>query len=152
MTTRISHQINTRDTLYWISLAFIVVGLIVSGYLSYTKLTNTSAICLEAEAVSCDVVQHSVYSKVAGIEIAYLGFLAYLMLGGVLVLSKQTAVLQEHGHMLVFGLTLLAFLHAVWLVYVQAVLLAAFCTWCLAHEANITALFIVSSVRLWHNL
>ena len=152
MTTRTSQPQNTRDYLYWLSLALIVVGLVISGYLSYTKLTNTSVICLEAEAISCDVVQHSIYAKFAGIEIAYLGFVAYLMLGGVLLLSNQIAVLQEYGHILLFGLTLLAFVHAVWLVYVQAFLLAAFCTWCLAHEANITALFIVSAVRLWRNL
>jgi uncharacterized membrane protein len=98
------------------------------------------------------VVQQSAYSKFAGIEIAYLGFLAYLVLGSLLLLSNQVSLLREYGHLLLFCLTLLAFLHAIWLVYAQAVLLAAFCTWCLAHEANITLLFLVSSLRLWRNL
>ena len=152
MTTRIPEQVKTRDYLYWLSLALIVIGLVVSGYLSYTKLTNTSVICLETESISCDVVQHSAYSKFAGIEIAYLGFLAYLVLGGLLLLSNRVGLLQEYGPLILFGLTLFAFLHAIWLVYAQAVLLEAFCTWCLSHEANITILFIVSTLRLWRKL
>lgn len=35
-----------------------------------------------------------------------------------------------------------------YLVYVQGVLLQAWCVWCLAHEANITVLFAVSILRL----
>jgi uncharacterized membrane protein len=43
---------------------------------------------------------------------------------------------------------LFAFIYAIWLVYVQAVILAAFCPWCLAHEVNITLLFFLSALRL----
>lgn len=152
MTTRITEQTQTRDYLYGLSLALVVVGLIVSGYLSYTKLANTSVVCLAGESQSCNIVQSSAYAKFAGIEIAYLGFLAYLGLGALLLFQQRIVALREYGRILLFGLTLFAFLHAMWLVYVQAVLLAAFCTWCLAHEANITILFIVSTVRLWRNL
>lgn len=152
MTTRITEQSQSRDYLYILSLVLVVIGLIISGYISYTKITNTSVVCLAGESHSCDVVQSSVYAKFAGIEIAYLGFLAYLVLGALLLLQKRVAILKEYGHILLFGLTLFAFLDAIWLVYVQAAILAAFCTWCLAHETNITLLFIVSALRLWRKL
>lgn len=141
-----------RDNLYWISLVMVLIGIIISGYLSYTKLTDTSLVCLESDTISCDVVQNSVYARLAGIEIAYLGLLAYLTLGGLLLLEDRIAFLRDYGRMLVFGATLFAFLYAVWLIYVQAVLLAAFCMWCLGHEVTMTLLFIVSALRLWQVL
>jgi len=142
----------SRDNLKLLSLALVLIGVLISGYLSYVKLTDTSLICVETSTINCDVVQSSVYSKLAGIEIAYLGLVAYLALGGLLLLEPRIPFLQEYGRMLVFGATLFAFLYALWLVYVQAVLLAAFCSWCLAHEVTMTARFIVSAVRLWQHL
>ena len=142
---------HTADYLRIVSLVLVVIGLLVSGYISYTKLTNTSLVCEEGAVVNCDIVQNSVYSKLAGIEIAYLGFLSYLVLGGLLIMENRLAFLQDYGKILLFGITLFAFLYAVWLVYVQAAILAAYCLWCLAHELTITLLFIVSAVRLWRS-
>ncbi len=137
------------DNLKRLSLILVLIGVIISSYLSYTKLTETNVICLESNSISCDVVQNSVYAQLAGIEIAYLGLFAYLILGGLLLLEQRIPILQAYGPMLMFGATLFAFLYALWLIYVQAVLLAAFCTWCLAHEVTMTLLFLVSALRLW---
>lgn len=152
LTTETISNSKSRSLLYFLSLLLVVIGLIVSGYISYTKLTNTELVCVEDGAINCDIVQNSAYSKFAGIEIAYLGFLTYLVLGGLLLLENRIALLQDYGKTLVFGITLFAFLYAVWLVYVQAAVLSAFCAWCLAHEVTITLLFVVSALRLWHEL
>jgi uncharacterized membrane protein len=48
----------------------------------------------------------------------------------------------------VFGIVLFAFLFSVFLVYVQAAIIRAFCPWCLTHEALITILFGLSAWRL----
>lgn len=141
-----------RDTLHTISLLLIVAGLLISGYISFTDLTHTSLVCTEGGMFNCDLVQSSIYSRLAGIKIGYLGFLAYLGLGGLLVLEERLPFLQVYGKTLIFGATLFAFLYAIWLVYVQAMLLEAFCIWCMAHEINITLLFGVSALRLWRNL
>ncbi len=152
MTPETQKSVPNRDPFHVLSLILVVIGIVIAGYISYTKLTDTSVICLESETISCDVVQNSVYSKFAGIEIAYLGLLSYLVLGALLLLEKRVPLLQAYGKILVFGVTLFAFLYAIWLVYVQAFLLQAFCTWCLGHEVNITLLFVVSAVRLWQDL
>ncbi len=141
-----------RDTLHIISLVLVVLGILISGYISYTKITNTSVVCIANDPHSCDVVQSSIYSKLAGIDIAYLGLLTYLVLGALLLLENRLQILQEYGRLLVFGITLFAFAYSVWLVYVQAAILNAFCTWCLSHEVTMTVLFIVSAVRLWQHL
>jgi uncharacterized membrane protein len=142
----------TSGPLYRVSLLLVLIGIIISGYLSYSKLTSTDLICLDSEVINCDLVQNSIYARLAGIDISYLGLLAYLMLGGLLLLEHRVPLLRDYGSTLIFGATLFAFLYAVWLVYVQAVLLTAFCSWCLAHEVTITLLFVVSAIRLWQHL
>jgi uncharacterized membrane protein len=143
-----TEQTSTRDMLCITSLILVVIGIAISGYLSYTKLTDTSVVCTESGAVNCEVVQSSSYSKFMGIEVAYLGFATYLLLGALILLQNRIGFLQEYGVTLVFGITLFAFLFSMWLVYVQVALLQALCLWCLAHEITMTLLFIVSGLRL----
>ena len=141
-----------RLSLRTISLLLIAVGIIVSGYISYTTLTKTAIQCVQGAGFNCEVVQSSVYSKLAGIPVAYLGLATYLFLGALLLLENRIEFLQNNGVMIVFGITLFAFLYSMWLVYVQAALLEAFCPWCLTHEAVMTLLFIVSGMRMWKSL
>lgn len=157
MSTQVAVQENTavppsRDRLRVVSLLLVAAGLFVSGYLSYTKLTQTAMVCVEGGMFNCDVVANSVYSRLFGIEIAYLGFLTYLLIGGLLALQNRISLLRDYSTVLVFGVTLFAFLFSMWLVYVQVALLRALCPWCLAHEVIITLLFVSSAVRLWQTL
>jgi uncharacterized membrane protein len=69
-----------------------------------------------------------------------------------LLLEPRVGFLREYGPMIVFGITLFAFMYSMWLVYVQAGILQAFCPWCLSHELTMTILFIVSALRLWNIL
>lgn len=147
-----SETLQQRDMLRLLSFVLVAVGLLIAGYLSYTKLTDTTVICLADDSQSCDVVQSSAYSRIAGIDIAYLGFLTYLALGALLVAEDRIKLLHEYGPLLIFGITLFAFAYAVWLFYVQAVILQAFCTWCLGHELTMTLLFVASAIRLWRHL
>lgn len=143
---------HTQDILRTLSLVLVVIGIIISGYLSYTKLMNTSVICAEGDSFNCDAVTSSAYGKIAGIPIAYLGLAAYLVIGGLLLLQNRIAFLQEYGIMLLFGVTLFGFMYSMYLIYVQAAILKAFCVWCLGHEIVITLLFVLSSVRLYRSL
>ena len=68
-------------------------------------------------------------------------------LGAALLLENRVALLSEYGATLVAGITFFAFLYSAWLVYVQAMILEAFCPWCLTHEVVITILFIISGLR-----
>jgi uncharacterized membrane protein len=135
-------------SLHTLSLILVVIGLLVAGYLSYTSLTKSSVICIESGEFDCDLVQNSAYAKFMGIPVAYLGFATYVVLGLMLLFEQRFALLREYGITLVFGITLFAFLFSLWLVYAQAVLLHAFCQWCLIHEITMTLLFIISIVRL----
>ncbi len=151
-TTKQAAQPRIQITLRTMSLILIAIGIFASGYLSYTELSGTEIQCIEGAGFNCDIVQNSVYSKLAGIPIAYLGVGAYLFLGALLLLENRIALLREYGATLVAGITFFAFLYSAWLVYVQAVLLEAFCPWCLTHEVVMTALFIISGLRWWRTM
>ena len=133
-------------------LISVVFGLLVSGYLSYVKLVNVPMACVEGGAFDCGKVQNSAYSMMFGIPIAWLGFATYVVLGLLVLLEDRAAFLRENGHLLVFGVALMAFIYSMWLVYVQVALIGALCVWCLLHELNMTIFFVGACWRLYKSL
>jgi uncharacterized membrane protein len=152
LTKRTGVSIANRDLLRLLSFISIIVGVMISGYLSYAQFTSTEMVCVGGEVFNCGVVQNSVYAKFMGIQIAYLGLATYLILGILLFFENRITLLTDYGPILSFGITLFAFLFSMWLVYVQVALLQALCPWCLAHEVNITILFGLAALRLRRSL
>lgn len=136
-------------------LLSVVIGLFISGYLSYSHLTNTATACPGAgsaevmgRAVNCDAVTNSRYSRMFGIPIAYLGFGMYLTIGAVLLLENRISLLRDYSQEITFGIGLFAWLYSMYLVYLQFFVLQTLCAWCLSHEANMTVLFALLTVRM----
>ena len=141
------------DWLRVFSLVSIVIGLCISGYLSYIKFTNEPMVCVENGPFNCSVVQASNYSMLFGVPIAYFGFATYVVLGILLLFESRLAgAVSGNIIMVEFGIGLFAWLFSMWLVFVQFSILGALCTWCLAHEANFTVLFAMISLRTWRTL
>jgi uncharacterized membrane protein len=139
-------------TLRNVSLILIFLGILVSGYLSYIKFTEEPMVCAAEAGFNCDVVQNSVYAEVGGIAIAYMGLATYLVLGTLILIENRLEVLREYGPLLVFAITLFAFVYSMYLVYIQAFVLEAFCQWCLMHELIITILVVIVTLRLRRHL
>lgn len=135
-----------------LTLILLIVGLIISGYLSYTHLTETSVICVESGTFDCDAVNSSLYSKLLGIPVAYLGFGADVFLLVILLLEKRVALLRDYGVMVFFGVVLLGWLYHDYLTFVSIQYIQKFCIWCLAHHAIMTLLLIVTGIRLYRVL
>ncbi|MCY4062743.1 MAG: vitamin K epoxide reductase family protein [Chloroflexi bacterium] len=135
-----------------VQLLLVLIGLLVAGYLSYLKLAEAPAVCVETGPFDCNVVLNSQYSELGGVPIAYLGFAVYVVIGAVLVLERRVEWLREWGRLLSFGIGLFAWLFSMWLVYVQFVLLEALCPWCLTHETNFTVLFILICYRVYREI
>lgn len=157
MSVEAQHPANTRTiassgpfNLRTLSLLLVAIGIGICGYLSYAQTFDLSVVCAAGSA-GCDIVQNSIYAEMFGIKIAYLGLLGYFAIGALILLQDRVAILREYGPMLTFGLVLFAFLYSVYLVYVQAVVLQAFCQWCLGHEAVMTVLFAITAVRTWQH-
>jgi uncharacterized membrane protein len=125
-----------RSILRWVTYASLLFGIIVSGYLSYVKLTDVPMACTVGGVFNCEAVQNSVYSRVFNIPIAWFGLGMYLTLALLHFLQPRVAFLRANGMMLIFGITLFGTIYSAYLVYVQFQLLQALCMWCLMHEAN----------------
>jgi uncharacterized membrane protein len=151
----------TLQTVIWV---FIIIGLVISGYLTGVKFTEEPLaqqlfgiepqimVCLAGDVFNCSTVQNSIYAKFMGIPIAYLGFAMYLALAGLMLLENRSAFLREYGKLLMFGIGLFAWMYSMYLVYLQVVVLRALCQWCLLHEINMTILFPLMGYRLWKHL
>lgn len=142
-------QITPRKfTLWHLSLLLVVIGLLITAYLSYSKLFNVPVACIEGSAFDCSLVESSAWSRVMGIPVAYLGFGAYVALGLLLLLEPRVGLVREYGPMLVFAITLFGFIYHLYLTYISIFVLQALCPWCLTAELTMTALMVVSALRL----
>jgi len=132
--------------LHRILLALTVLGLAVSIYMTIYKLTSNDSMCLGSG--DCHTVNTSRYSEVYGIPVAAIGAAGYLTILAVLLLEGQNKFLQHNGSMALFGLALTGFLFTVYLIYVEIALIHALCPFCITSQVVMTAIFILSIIRL----
>lgn len=128
-----SAQSRTRTRfLYALAAALALVGLADALYLTVQHIAGRGAEC--GYFASCDEVLTSSYATVGGVPIALFGLVAYFA-------AFSLATLAAFGYARVrAALTLLVaamFLVTLWLVFVQAFVLRAFCDYCLLSAATI---------------
>jgi len=133
--------------LWTASLVLSLVGLINAGYLSWTRLFNTTIYCGPGSN-ACDAVSNSVYGYVLGIPVAYLGLLTYLALGGLLLLEQRVEFFKANGPLAVFGLALFGTLFSGYLQYASLFRLREVCPYCVLNAVIIAALLVLAILRL----
>ncbi len=104
--------------------------------------TTATAYCDFGEKFNCDIVNRSTYSVIAKVPVALLGIIGYLMLLGIATLYRTKA--ETPIIILVTSLAGLSF--ALYLTYVEAFVLAAWCILCLSSLATISAITVLSAV------
>jgi len=118
--------------LYTIAALICLIGLAEATYLTVMNLTGETAVC--GGSASCFEVLGSKYAKIAGIPVAGLGAVAYF---SAFTFATFAAFGYRRARTL-FALTISAmFLATLWLLFVQAFLLHAFCRYCLFSAAMI---------------
>jgi uncharacterized membrane protein len=124
-------------TRYGLAMLFSVVGLGDALYLTVQHLTGQSVRC--AIVTGCSAVLSSRYSTLGGLPTALYGVGAYF-------LAFSLATLALFGSVLAVRLLRLTvagmFVGTLWLLYLQAFVIKAFCTWCLVSAAMTTLLVI----------
>ena len=135
--------------LYRAALALVIVGLLVSIYMTIYKVTSNDSMCLGSG--DCSTVNASRYSEVNGIPVAAIGLLGYVAILGVLVFENRNSFFRQNGTLLVFGMALTGFIFTIWLIYVELALLKAICPFCVTSQVAMTIIFIISVIRLIKN-
>lgn len=137
-----------RNWLWLVSVIFCVIALLTSGYLSWTTLTGTEAICIEGEFLDCSKVEGSIYSKLLGVPVAYLGFVTYAVILALLLLEKRQAFVREYGVLAILGLSLFGFLFHSYLTYISITRLDAICPWCVLTNFSMLIILIATLTRV----
>jgi uncharacterized membrane protein len=133
--------------LYWASIALAGLGVAVSIYMTVYKLTSNNAMCLGSG--DCATVNASPYAEVYGIPVAVVGVGGYLAILAVLLLEMRGGRLfDEQGPLAVFGLSVGGFGFTLYLIYIEAYVLGAWCPFCVTSQITMTILFVLSIVRL----
>jgi uncharacterized membrane protein len=119
------------EILFYTGAALIgFIGLAEATYLTVIALTGQTAVC--GGSADCFKVLGSSYAKIGGVPVAGLGALAYF---GVFTFATFAAFDYARARKF-FGWTVLAmFVVTLWLLFVQAFRLHAFCRYCLFSAA-----------------
>jgi uncharacterized membrane protein len=133
-----------------LSIALTIIGLLVAAYMTVYAITSNDNMCIGSQ--DCSVVNASKYSKIniAGITIpvAVLGVAGYAAILAVLLLEPRIDFLEQNGTLVFFGLALMGFLFTLYLIYVEIALIRAYCPFCIASQAAMTLIFILSVIRV----
>ncbi len=132
----------------WTPVLLSALGILVSTYLSVKRFTGGSLAC--TRWAECDVVNNSVYAKIYGIPVAFIGLAGYLMLLGLALAALQgEGVVQRRLLATGFLLALGGFGFSVYLTYLEIYVIEAICVWCVISAVLITLLTIVGGINLW---
>jgi uncharacterized membrane protein len=115
-----------------------LVGVVDAAYLTVHHYTNEPVPCSLVEG--CETVLTSQYAEIGGVPLAAFGSAAYFV-------AFSLALLAGVGNRMMWTLfgvqTAIMAVFAVWLIYLQAFVIGAFCQFCLLSAATTFTLFIL---------
>ena len=135
--------------LYRASVALVIVGLLVSIYMTIYKISGNDGMCLGSG--DCSTVNASRFSEVNGIPVAAVGVVGYLAILAVHFFENRSPFFRQNATLYIFGMALTGFLFTLWLIYVEIALLSALCPFCVTSQAAMTIIFIIAVIRLIRN-
>jgi uncharacterized membrane protein len=115
-----------------------LAGVAIAAYIEYERATGGQLACGTG---GCEQVQSSKYAELLGVPVAVLGLVAYAAILATALVRPPAAALAGA----VLGIAGLAF--ALYLLAIQAFVLDAYCTWCLASDAALAALAALTVIR-----
>lgn len=128
----------------WVAIC-AAVGAVVSGLaLQHHYRRDSSSFCNINATFDCDVVNRSSYSRIAGIPVALVGLLAYLLLICLATLQREKAETPA----LLFFISFAGLAFSGYLTYIEAEVLRAWCVLCLTSLVSIALITLLSGLRL----
>lgn len=120
-----------------------LVGALVAFYLLAHNLGWAGPI--RCGSGGCGVVQSSRWAAVGPVPVSGIGLAGYLALLGLSILGLQARFAPSRAIALfIFGGALLGVLFSAWLTYLEAVVIQAWCRYCVVSAAVMTAVFLLA--------
>lgn len=121
------------------TIVLSVIGLGLASYLTYIHYSGTQVLCTSD---ACELVQTSVYSKLAGVPVALLGLIGYVLIFVSLILPER-----EQTRLATLGLTAIGFGFSAYLTGRELFSLHHICEWCVSSACIMTVLMLLSVYR-----
>jgi uncharacterized membrane protein len=128
-------------TLWRAMVVLAMLGLAVAAYLTYIHYAGIKPLCGKGGG-SCEIVQTSQYSRLAGVPVALIGLLGY-----VAILGSLLAPEGEQTRLASVAFTLIGFGFSAYLTYRELFSIHHLCEWCLSSAIIVTILALLSIVR-----
>ena len=123
-------------------LGLTLLGLGVASYLTIAHFSGSTTICpLHG---GCETVQHSKYSLLAGVPVALIGLIGYILILGVLLMPST-----ETTRLIVVVLTVGGFGFSAYLTGRELFSIHAICPWCVSSAIIMT---ILACLAIWRFL
>ncbi|HEV7941830.1 MAG TPA: vitamin K epoxide reductase family protein [Solirubrobacteraceae bacterium] len=122
-----------------VMIVLSVIGLGLASYLTYVHYSGSAVICTSD---SCELVQTSVYSKLAGVPVALLGLIGYVFIFVSLILPER-----EQTRLATLGITAVGFGFSAYLTGREVFSLHQICEWCVSSACIMTILMLLSVYR-----
>lgn len=117
-----------------------VLGLGVASYLTYVHYSGSPILCVRGGG--CETVQQSAYSKLAGVPVALIGLIGY-----VVILASLLAPVSERTRLATTAFTAVGFGFSAYLTYRELFSIHAICQWCVGSAVVMTVLVCLASWR-----
>ena len=122
-------------------IAITLLGVAVAGYLTYIHYAGIKPLCGK-NGGSCEIVQTSEYSKLAGVPVALIGLIGYVaILASLLVPENETSRLAT------VAFTVVGFGFSAYLTYRELFSIHHICEWCVSSAVLVTVLMCLAIWR-----
>jgi uncharacterized membrane protein len=130
----------SRRSLRGMSTMLTLGGVGIAGYLTYVHYAGLRPVC--GISHGCETVQTSSYAYLAGVPVALLGLLTYLLI--------LITVRGQSDNALVTGyvLSLIGFGFSLYLTYREVFTIHAICSWCVSSAIVFALLAVVQTIRV----
>ncbi len=115
----------------------------IYGIVQHFGPTGTG-VCNWGGRISCDIVNKSVFSEIAGVPVAIIGLIGYITIFGAALWANNTQQRSDTRNL--FLLTLGGFLFSAYLTWIEVWWLRAFCPICIVSQTIITLILILSGL------
>ncbi len=119
----------------------ILLGIGVSGYLTYVHYADIDPVCAGGSG-GCHTVQASKYAELLGVPVAVIGLAGYLGLAATLLIPG------ELGRAMGMALALIGAGFSLYLTYLELFVIDAICQWCVASAVIMILLAVLTTARM----
>lgn len=123
------------------------VGFVDSAYLLTLALPGSSKFCRG----DCDIVNQSVYSRVAGIPVSAVGMVGYALLGlGIVAALRLQDPARRRAIAGIVAAAAAGLVFSAYLTYVELFVIEAICPYCVVSAVAILTITLLSGLALVH--